>query len=279
MKLYAIAGNTQKLDGGAMYGNAPKEIWQRWSPPDDKNRIMLACRALLVETDDNRRVLFETGIGSFFEPKLKERFGVVEEEHVLLKNLNSLGVLPEDIDAVVLSHLHFDHAGGLLNAYGDGEPRLVFPRAKIYVGEEHWQRAQNPHSRDKASFLPVLNALLESSGRLNLVKKEGVTDLPPLVTFRFSSGHTPGLMLSEIRTPQGPLVFVADLIPGLPWVHLPITMGYDRYPELLIDEKQELLEDLYSRQGLVFLTHDPHTPCAAVKKDANGRFYGEEVTL
>lgn len=279
MKLYAIAGNTQKLDGGAMYGNAPKEIWQNWSAPDEKNRITLACRGLLIETNDGRRMLFETGIGSFFEPKLKERFGVVEEEHVLLKNLSSLGMHPEDIDVVVLSHLHFDHAGGLLSAYGDGEPRLVFPRAQIYVGQEHWQRAQNPHSRDKASFVPILNMLLETSGRLNLVKKDTVTDLAPLVTFRFSSGHTPGLMLSEIQTPRGPLVFVADLIPGLPWVHLPITMGYDRYPELLIDEKQQLLEDLQARQGFIFMTHDPHTSCAAVKKADKGRFYGEEVVL
>lgn len=279
MKLHAIAGNTQKLDGGAMYGNAPKELWQKWSPPDDKNRITLACRALLVETDDGRRLLFETGIGAFFEPKLKERFGVVETEHVLLKNLNSLGIRPEDVDAVVLSHLHFDHAGGLLSAYGEGEPRLVFPRAEFYVGEEHWQRAQNPHPRDKASFVPVLNELLKNSGRLNLVANDGRSDLSPLVTFRFSNGHTPGLMLSEIRTSQGPLVFVADLIPGLPWTQLPITMGYDRYPELLINEKTELLADLATRHGCVFFTHDPNVPCAAIKKDEKGRYYGEAVDL
>ena len=279
MKLISIAGNTQKLDGGAMYGNAPREVWSKWSLPDAQNRITLACRALLLQTDDGKTILFETGIGNFFEPKLKERFGVVEPEHVLLASLTAVSVKPEDIDAVVLSHLHFDHAGGLLSSYSDGPLHLVFPKAEFYVGKRHWDRAQNPHARDRASFIPTLNQLLKDSGRLVLVDDDGKTDLASGLTFRFSDGHTPGLMLSQIQTAHGPLVFVADLIPGMSWMHLPITMGYDRYPELLVSEKTALLNDLLRQNGRVFFTHDPQTPCAFVKKDANGRFFGEEVRL
>ena len=121
--LWSILGNSQKLDGGAMFGNAPRALWSRWVKPDAENRVPLACRALLATgLGDNRdkRVLFETGIGAFFEPKLKERYGVVEDEHVLLASLARAGFTHQDIDAVVLSHLHFDHAGGLLAPWQAG---------------------------------------------------------------------------------------------------------------------------------------------------------------
>src|SRR5687768_11609463 len=127
MKLWSIIGNSQKLDGGAMFGNAPRAMWAKWLEPDAENRIPLACRALLVEGLNGRRVLFETGIGAFFEPKLRERYGVVEDRHVLLDSLANAGFSDADIDAVVLSHLHFDHAGGLLAPWEAGKPaRLLF---------------------------------------------------------------------------------------------------------------------------------------------------------
>lgn len=278
MRLFPVEGNRQRLDGGAMYGNAPRAVWQGWSPPDDANRIELACRALLLQRDDGSNVLFEAGIGAFFEPKLKERFGVTQPEHVLLNSLAGLGVKPADIHHVVLSHLHFDHAGGLLSAHGDGPPRLVFPNATFHVGAEHWARAQHPHVRDRASFIPVLNQLLQSSGRLSLLKPDGPNPLAPLVTFHLSNGHTPGLMLAQINMASGPVVFAADLVPGVPWVHVPITMGYDRYPELLVDEKTALLGSLAASGGKLFFTHDPQVPCAAVS-ETGGRFSGRPVDV
>ena len=280
MKLWSLQGNSQKLDGGAMFGNAPRALWSRWLQPDEHNRIDLACRALLATPLAGKTVLFETGIGAFFEPKLRERYGVVEERHVLLDSLAEAGFAPEDIDVIVLSHLHFDHAGGLLAPHAEGEPpRLVFPNASYVIGREHWERARNPHPRDRASFIPGLPELIEATGRLELVDGPQSRLLGDAVRFHYSDGHTPGLMLAEITgplrgqgEPHGGVVFCADLIPGRPWVHVPITMGYDRNAELLIDEKQAFLADKLERDVHLFFTHDAECAMARVVRDERGRY-------
>jgi glyoxylase-like metal-dependent hydrolase (beta-lactamase superfamily II) len=282
--LTPLLGNSQKLDGGSMFGNCPRALWERWAPPDALGRIDLACRALLVEErrgdgEPPRRLLFETGIGAFFEPKLAERYGVVEPEHVLLESLAARGLTHDEIDVVVLSHLHFDHAGGLLSAYSaDAEPELLFPNASFIVGAEAWERALKPHHRDRASFIPRLQQLLRESGRLQLVDGATHESLGDGYRFHLSYGHTPGLLMTEIASDAGPLVFVSDLIPGMPWMNQAITMGYDRFPELLIDEKIELLTDLAGRDGSVFFTHDPQVPCGRVVTDDRGRFSAEAWT-
>ncbi|MBC8067533.1 MAG: MBL fold metallo-hydrolase [Deltaproteobacteria bacterium] len=277
MKLHSVAGNTQRLDGGAMFGNAPRAVWQRWCAPDDHNRIELACRCLLIREDDGRTVLLETGIGAFFEPAMRERFGVVEDRHVLLDSLAALGVAPEQVDVVVLSHMHFDHAGGLLAPWREGAaPELVFPRAHYVVGREAWARALQPHARDRASFIPALQPLLEATGRLEIVDGDRSDVLGDRYSFTRSHGHTPGLLLTRVETPHGPITFMGDLIPGAPWVHLPITMGYDRYPELLIDEKHAVLDRVRSEHGWLFFTHDANVAAAKVEVDAKGRYHAAE---
>ena len=280
MKLWSLLGNSQKLDGGAMFGNAPKAMWAKWSNVDDANRIDLACRALLAKPLNGKTVLFETGIGAFFAPDLRQRYGVQEERHVLLDSLAEAGFSHEDIDVVVLSHLHFDHAGGLLSTWREGAaPELLFPNATFLVSAACWERARAPHSRDRASFIPELPALLQASGRLEIVDAPHSRTLGDSVRFHFSSGHTPGLMLAEIVGPEhvageahGGVVLCADLIPGRPWVHVPITMGYDRNPELLIDEKLEFLQDKLARNVHLFFTHDPGCALAQVVRDEKGRF-------
>jgi len=269
----AIAGNTQRLDGGAMFGNAPRALWTRWAEPDADNRIPLACRAMLIEEQGGRRILFETGIGVFFEPKLRERFGVVEPEHRLLESLEQAGTSHEEIDVVVLSHLHFDHAGGLLRAYVEGAaPELLFPKARFVVSRGAIERARAPHVRDRASFIPELPDLLDQSGRLEVVDGARSDVLGEDYVLHYSSGHTPGLMLTEVPGDDGPVVFAGDLVPGMAWVHAPITMGYDRFPERLVDEKASLLADLATRRGRLFFTHDPDVAMARVTRDERGRF-------
>lgn len=274
----ALEGNRQRLDGGAMYGNAPRAVWERWSPPDAQNRIPLACRCMLVEVDSpggTVRVLLETGIGVFFDPALRERYGVEEPGHRLLESLGAVGLSDADVDIVVLSHLHFDHAGGLLAPWqSDVGPRLLFPNAQFLVGEDAWARSVSPHARDRASFIPELPRLLSDSGRLHVVPR--ASSAHPLLGERFrfhlSDGHTPGLICTEFADDAGPLLFAADLIPGVPWVHTAITMGYDRYAELLIDEKTRLLSDLLAREGRIFFTHDPSVAIGTIGRDARGRF-------
>jgi glyoxylase-like metal-dependent hydrolase (beta-lactamase superfamily II) len=276
--LTSLLGNSQRLDGGAMFGNAPRALWSQWIPPDERHRIPLSCRCLLVR-DGERHLLFEAGIGAFFDPKLKDRYGVVEDRHVLLDSLAAIGLTPEQIDVVVFSHLHFDHAGGALSTFRPDAPlELAFPRATFVVGKDAWERAQKPHPRDRASFVPRLQELLAESGRLELVSGERARSLGDGFRFHVSNGHTPGLLLSEVDMPGGPVVFAADLIPGRAWVHLPITMGYDRYPEMLIEEKQQLLDSVIARKGRLFYTHDHEVAMSRVSKDSDGRYRPVEPT-
>ncbi len=274
MRVRSIEGNRQRLDGGAMYGNCPRALWQKWSPPDELNRIELACRALLVEVR-GMKVLLETGIGAFFEPAMRARFGVEPEEHVLLASLEAAGTKHDAIDVVVLSHLHFDHAGGLLSAWREGkESELLFPKARFLVSRAAFERATHAHDRDRASFVPRLAERLEASGRLELVDGERSDTLGEDFRFAFSEGHTPGLMLTTVKTPRGPITFTSDLIPGAPWVHVPITMGYDRWPERLVDEKRALLERVVADNGFLAFTHDPKVAAARVRHES-GRFSAE----
>ena len=262
----AVEGNGQYLDGGSMFGSVPRALWERWHPCDKLGRIKLATRALLIVCDD-LVLLCEAGIGNFFPAKLADRFGVSEMHHNrLLTSLDGLGVAPRDIDYVILSHLHFDHVGGLLN--NDGE--LNFPRARYVVSKDALARAKSPHVRDRASFIADLPDKLEDSGRLLIVTGQQIPEIPTTrLHFTFSDGHTPGQMHAIIHGQHQTLFFAGDLIPGTSWIHLPITMGFDRFPEQIVNEKQQIYQQVVDEQWLVFYTHDPKTVASYIKHDQN----------
>lgn len=278
MLVTSIEGNSQRLDGGAMFGNAPRVVWKDWAPPDEWGRIALSCRCFLVQ-HAGRNVLLETGVGAFFSPGKRQRYGVIESGHRLLEAMAARGLSDVDIDLVILSHLHFDHAGGLLASYEAGTaPRLLFPRAQFVVSAGAWRRALQPHPRDRASFIPELPSLLDASGRL-LVLEEGTASHPAIgeeLTFFQSEGHTPGMLLTIIQLVGQRAVFCADLVPGAPWVHAPITMGYDRFPERLIDEKLALYDQVGLGTWLLF-THDPQSAAGRLARDERGRFFIDQA--
>lgn len=265
VKITAVEGNKQLLDGGAMFGNAPREMWKKWLSPDELNRIPLSCRSFLIQKD-RKNILLETGIGTFFDPKLKDRYGVQEDEHMLLKNLEKLGINESKIDCVILSHLHFDHAGGLMPSFNSQRKELHFPNAKYVVSRVAFERNKNPHFRDRASYIPDLPERLLDSGRLILVDSQTHKDVyDDFISFRFSEGHTPGQMHTVVKTPQNNYLFAGDLVPGCAWVHLPITMGYDRFAEKVIDEKQEMYEQLDLNKLILMFTHDPDYVACSVR--------------
>lgn len=275
-KIWSIEGNRQLLDGGAMFGNVPRLVWEKWIAPDIMGRIPLACRCLLIEVD-GLHILCETGIGAFFDPKMAARFGVQSpDRHLLRENLVQIGIPPEKIDYVILSHLHFDHAGGLLPTHQEmqqGHKDLIFPNARFVVGKEAWERALQPHARDRASFIPQLTDLLKQSGRLLMYPQDPLpAALSGRIQFLTTSGHTPGQLHTLFRGDRETAFFCGDLIPGRPWVHLPITMGYDRYPEQLIDEKAAIYQRATAENWLLFFTHDPAISGSHVVRSGNDKY-------
>lgn len=260
-----------------MFGNAPRSLWERWCPADSQGRIELACRCFLLR-DNSENILIEAGVGAFFSPELAERYGVTQQGHQLLESLEEVGLDADQIDRVYLSHLHFDHAGGILSSFAQGPLHLVFRRARYFVTDVAWQRAVSPHRRDRASYIPKLQQLLIESGRLEVMstqvsrlklKQTGV--LPPSMDFSMSDGHSPGMSLFTFTGRRARAAFCADLIPGLPWLRTAITMGYDRFPERLIDEKLEFLHALGPGAVLLF-THDPLIAATQLEeKEVRGR--------
>lgn len=278
VRIFDLKGNAQRLDGGAMFGNVPRALWSRWHLPDDQGRVLVACRAMLVDEGD-RKLLFDAGVGAFFEPALRARYGVESPRHELLVALEALGLDDASIDVVVLSHLHFDHAGGLLKAHREGAaPELLFPRARFLVTRDAFERARAPHSRDRASFIPALPALLEASGRLELIGAEAATArLGERYRLRQTEGHTPGMLHATVLGEREQLFFGADLVPGMAWVHLPVTMGYDRCAERLVDEKAAVYEALTDRTSWLFFTHDPEVCVARLTRGEGGRWCGSDA--
>lgn len=273
--LSAIEGNSQYLDGGAMFGNAPRAMWQKWHKPDELGRIHLATRGLLIEDEEKGiKVLCETGIGNFFPPHLAERYGVADaESNLLLRNLDVCGVSPDAIDYVILSHLHFDHVGGLLA--DDGQ--LNFPNARYLVGASAFERAQRAHMRDRASFIADLPDKLRDSGRLQVIStaQDVPATLADKLEFIFTDGHTVGQM-HVLWGDRRKIFFAGDLIPGRAWVHLAITAGYDRFPELLIDEKQSLYERAIREDWLLFFMHDIDCVAARVVTEGGDKEGGKK---
>lgn len=284
---YSLDGNHQKLDGGAMFGNCPKALWQRWIQPDEKGRIPLACRSLLIP-HRQRYILLEAGVGCFFEPTLAERYGITPTTHHLLQHhFTHLGIKAHDISTVILSHLHFDHAGGVLKPpharklqAHRPECHDIFPHSRYILSEGAVERALHPHPRDHASYPEALqnwlrSALKHSPQRFEVLPPHATSSNSLGADFEFilSHGHTPAQLHTLWHAADHlKIFFCGDLIPGVPWVHLPITAGYDRYPEKLIDEKLSLYPRALREGWWFFYTHDPQICLSQIRRTQSRRY-------
>jgi glyoxylase-like metal-dependent hydrolase (beta-lactamase superfamily II) len=273
MKLTTIMGHSFKLDGGGMFGNAPKEMWKKWIPADRLNRIGLASRTLLFSTGE-KNILFETGIGSSYSARFLRRFGIDKKEPGIIGNLRKAGLEEGDIDYVILSHLHFDHLGGLISKQKSEKTdwEFFFPRAQYIIPLENFTHAEEPRPGDRGSFLDGITYALKKTGRLLLVNEEHVDELGDLIEFHYTNGHTPGQLHSIINGGNQKVFIAGDLIPGIPWINLPVTMGFDRFSEKLIDEKKIILERAIDENWLIFYTHDPAVSASEISRNSRGRY-------
>jgi glyoxylase-like metal-dependent hydrolase (beta-lactamase superfamily II) len=254
------------LDGGAMFGIVPRPLWERRIAPDERNRIPLAMRCLLLR-GHGRTVLVDTGLGHKADAKFEEIYAVDHGHSTLLGSLGALGVAPDDVTDVVLTHLHFDHAGGATTRTASGGLAPTFPEARHYVQRTHWAWAHES-PREGASFLEENMAPLEASGRLVLL--DGDEAPFPNVALHVVDGHTRGQQLVRVHDGERSLLHAADLVPTAAHVPLLWVMAYDVQPLATIAEKERVLGRAADEGWTLVFEHDPETVSARVERTEKG---------
>ncbi len=264
--LHAVETGRFGLDGGAMFGVVPKPLWNRRIPADDRNRIPLAMRCLLLE-DGDRLILIDNGIGDKFDDKFADIYGVSFSGSSLPQSLSGLGFGLDEVTDVVITHLHFDHCGGSTIKTADGLI-VAFPNARFHVQLKHWASANAPNARERASFLRENIEPLAESGQLVFV--DGEEELFPGVSAITVDGHTEHMQLIKISDHRTTLVFAADLLPTRFHLAPAWTMAYDIRPLVSMDEKSRLLHQAAKNSWHLFFEHDPHVEVASVAVGEKG---------
>ena len=274
MKLYAVNAGHFKLDGGAMFGVVPKQLWNKLNPADENNLCSWAMRSLLIE-DGNRLILVDTGMGTKQDAKFFGHYHLHGEDN-LDSSLARHGFSRQDITDVLLTHLHFDHCGGSIERRGDAL-LPAFPNAIYWSNQQHWAWATQPNVREKASFLTENIAPIESSGQLQWVplvmdENNGILSTPFIenLDLIFVSGHTSHMMLPRVRFKGTEIIFMGDLIPSVGHLPLPYVMGYDMFPLTTLNEKSAVLEDAVKKNSLLFFQHDPVNECCTLLETPKG---------
>lgn len=256
-KYYILHPAVFKLDGGAMFGIIPKPLWSKAIPADELNRIQLSLRVMLIKTS-KRNILIDTGIGDYHGDKFDSRFGVIGEKNPLIKLLKELhGLNPQDITDLIVTHLHFDHVGGL--GQNPSEHNALFPNATLHIHREHYEYALNPTPRDTGSFhsqyfKPLVEAA-DKAGKVHWVSgKEGVLleDGEDRLSFKCSFGHTPHLL----HPYDEKFIYMADLVPTSHHIPLPWVMGYDINPGQTTADKIEFFKFILEKDLTLIFEHD-----------------------
>jgi glyoxylase-like metal-dependent hydrolase (beta-lactamase superfamily II) len=259
LRLHALDGGAQKLDGGAMFGVVPKPLWQKRIPADDRNRIPLALRCLLVETPD-ALVLIDNGVGNKENEKFREIYGIENASQAarptrLEDAIVRAGFSPGDVDVVIDTHLHFDHAGGNTYVDEDGRVHLSFPNARYTVQRGEWEWAHVRNERISASYLPPNFDPVEAAGRYDFV--DGEVEVVPGVSVLPTPGHTPHHQSVILRSEDRTACFLADLVPTAAHLPLPWIMGYDVEPLITLETKRTVLARAKRENWLLIFEHDP----------------------
>lgn len=253
------------LDGGVVFGVVPKVLWAEELAADETNRVRLVARSLLISTGE-RRILVDAGPGPRWGERPRRIYGI-EPEPDVVQGLAALGVAPEDVTDVVVTHLHWDHVGGLTREDEAGRLHLTFPRAAHHIQRRNWKWAHTPSERDRKSYRPEDFAVLEESGRVHFV--EGETELLDGVQLLTCEGHTVGQQILRVTCEEGTVLFCGDTIPTAAHVRIPWAMGYDLYPLTMIEEKKQLLAQALEEGWILFFEHDPRFAACTVREDGS----------
>jgi glyoxylase-like metal-dependent hydrolase (beta-lactamase superfamily II) len=270
-RLHALQAGGQKLDGGAMFGVVPRPLWERRIAPDERHRIPLGMRCLLVEHDAGP-ILIDTGVGNKEDAKFHGIYGIenagAEGRTALEDGLRAVGVTPEDIVMVINTHLHFDHAGGNSWRTPGGEVLPTFPRARYVVQAGELAYAERPNERTAASYFPPNWAPVVASGQLTVVS--GETEVLPGVVLRPTPGHTPHHQSVVLTSGGETACFLGDVVPTTHHLPLPWIMGYDVEPLVTLESKRQLLAEAEASGWLLVFEHDAAVGFGRVVRDAKG---------
>lgn len=274
-----IDGGSFALDGGAMFGTVPKAVWGRIYKHDEDNRILMTTNCLLLrgEVDGQRHVvLVDNGNGDKEDDGWRERFAMGPRGS-LDRGLAALGVKSEEITLCILTHLHFDHAGGSTRLDAEGRAVPSFPNARHVVQRQDLEDARRPHLRVRASYLPVNWEPLEAAGLLDTV--EGTAELLPGITVRLAPGHIKGLQNVVVEGGGRKLVYLADLIPTARHIQPAWVMGYDLDVVACVDERLKVLAEVSGTGTVCVFEHDLDIPAGTVDRDARGKYVVTPMTL
>ena len=254
--IHTLEAGSQKLDGGAMFGVVPKPLWEKRIPADERNRIPLGLRCLLVATAD-ALVLIDNGVGNKEDEKFREIYGIQNagSPTQLEDAIRATGYSPRDIDIVIDTHLHFDHAGGNTVKDEDGQIRVSFPHAEYIVQRGEWEWAHNRNERVRASYLPHNFDPVNEAGCFRFV--EGPTEIIPGIRVLPTPGHTPHHQSVVLTSDDETACFLADVIPTSAHLPLPWIMGYDVEPLVTMESKRSLLAQARREKWLLIFEHDP----------------------
>ena len=261
LELISLSDGFFRLDGGAMFGVVPKTLWARKAPSDDRNRITLAMRPLVVR--GARTMIIDAGVGGKDNERFQDIYGI-DRSRSLDDTLAAAGIAPEDIDLVVATHLHFDHAGGFTVRDAGGRLRPAFPRAKYVVRRGEWEDATHPHARNRASYIADNFQPLADAGVLLLVDEDQT--IMPGVKVRRTGGHTMHHQMVTIESGGRLAAFVADLMPTTAHVADAWVMGFDLYPVETLTAKQRFVAEAMARETLVFFEHDPDLAAGYIRE-------------